>query len=111
MKRVWHFTTDVHIDIGCGPARSVALDLAYTISPARPASRYEPAEPAEAHIINTRLLAQDGQPLALPDWLRDLVEAHDGIYSALLEDWRAQIEIEGDEAADAKLEMRREAAE
>ena len=111
MTRIRHFTTDVHIDIECGPSRSVVLDFAYTVSPTRPASRYEPAEPAQAHIVNTRLLAQDGQPLALPDWLRDLVEAHDGIYSALIEDCRAQTELDRDEAADAMRETMREAAE
>jgi hypothetical protein len=109
--RTYTYTTDMEMMVTGGPTMMLKLDITYSVTPGFPGSRTEPSEPAQANIWTIRLTDHAGKRVDVPAWMSDLIEDHGGIHAEIMSDWRSQVAFERDDAADHKLQMRREAAE
>lgn len=108
-RKTTHTHTSVlSVELWSGRSADLGLEIDYMVTPARPATRFEPAEPEAAEYIAKRL-TWDGDEVPIPDWLDALIESDDDLRAAVLDDYHELMGAMADEAADARFEMMREA--
>lgn len=108
-NRTYFDDIPVTIDFdGIGGARAL-LGVTFAVRPARPASRTEPAEPAEVDVLRITM-SRDGHRTACPDWLADALTSGAGFDAAMLECAAYDDRAREDDAADARREEMRERA-
>lgn len=94
--------TTLVFSVGGGIEHEAKLDIRYVVHPGRPASRLEPAEADTVEIIHVH--SRYG---LVCEAISEAVEQDEEVHAMCLNHWRARVENERAEAADARRYERR----
>lgn len=93
--------TTLVFSVGGGIEHEAKIDVRYVVHPGRPASRVEPGEADTVEIIC--VYSRHG---AVCEMIFDAVEQDEEVHALCLNHWRARIERDRDDAADARRKER-----